>query len=409
VIDISEPSKVPNASSSSDLFQIMRDGQARTRSELASITGLARSTVALRIDALMKLGLLRPVNDAISTGGRPSTQFALNVAGHSVLGVDVGASHVRVALADLAGTVLDERSQLIDIAHGPEVVLEHVMTMGSELLAQSGETEGGTSAGGAIAGGPAALIAVGVGLPGPVEHASGRPINPPIMPGWDRYDVGGALGRHFGVPVLVDNDVNIMALGERELAWSGVDDLMFVKVATGIGAGVISGGVLQRGAQGTAGDLGHVYVPRGADVFCRCGNRGCLEALASGAAISRALGIETTSSRDIVALVRQGDIDAIQAVRQAGRDLGEVLTTCVSLMNPSTIVIGGALAAAGEFLIAGVREAIYTRATPFATQHLDITQSRIGANAAIAGASVMAIQFALSPERVDAMVAALPD
>jgi glucokinase len=406
VIGISEPSKVPNASSSSDLFQIMRDGQARTRSELASITGLARSTVALRIDALMKLGLLRPVNDAISTGGRPSTQFALNVTGHSVLGVDVGASHVRVALTDLAGTVIDERSELIDIARGPVVVLEHVMTMGSELLAQPGPT---TTAGASAAGGPAALIAVGVGLPGPVEHASGRPINPPIMPGWDRYDVGGALGRHFGVPVLVDNDVNIMALGERELAWSGVDDLMFVKVATGIGAGVIAGGVLQRGAQGTAGDLGHVYVSRGADVFCRCGNRGCLEALASGAAISRALGIETTSSGDIVALVRQGDIDAIQAVRQAGRDLGEVLTTCVSLMNPSTIVIGGALAAAGEFLIAGVREAIYTRATPFATQHLDITQSRIGANAAIAGASVMAIQFALSPERVDAMVAALPD
>jgi predicted NBD/HSP70 family sugar kinase len=218
------------------------------------------------------------------------------------------------------------------------------------------------------------------------------------------------IGEHFGVPVLVDNDVNIMALGERQLAWPEVDDLLFVKVATGIGAGVISGGTLRRGAQGTAGDLGHVYVPRGAEIYCRCGNRGCLEALASGAALGRQLQTEdgaALSSLDVIERVRQGDIEAIQAVRQAGRDIGEVLTTCVSLINPSTIVIGGSLSAAGEFLIAGVREAIYTRATPFATQHLEITRSRMGADAAIAGAGVLAIEHALSNERVDAMVASL--
>jgi glucokinase len=398
--DISAGRENPNPSNTSDLFQIMRDGQPRTRSELAAIAGLARSTVALRVDALMRLGLLRPVNDAISTGGRPSTQFALNVTGHSVLAADVGASHVRVAISDLAGSVIAEELEELDIAHGPVVVLDRVRSIGSTLLESVGDVAG-------------QLLAVGVGLPGPVEHATGRPINPPIMPGWDRFDVAGTLGEHFGVPVLVDNDVNIMALGERELAWPDVDDLMFVKVATGIGAGVISGGSLQRGAQGTAGDLGHVYVSRGAETFCRCGNRGCLEAVASGSAIARRLASEGAdevhSSTDVVELVRRGNIDAIQAVRQAGRDLGEVLTTCVSLMNPSTIVIGGALSAAGEFLIAGVREAIYTRAMPFATQHLQITQSRIGADAAIAGAGVLAIQFALSRERVDAMVASLGD
>jgi glucokinase len=398
--DISAGRENPNPSNTSDLFQIMRDGQPRTRSELAAIAGLARSTVALRVDALMRLGLLRPVNDAISTGGRPSTQFALNVTGHSVLAADVGASHVRVAISDLAGSVIAEELEELDIAHGPVVVLDRVRSIGSTLLESVGDVAG-------------QLLAVGVGLPGPVEHATGRPINPPIMPGWDRFDVAGTLGEHFGVPVLVDNDVNIMALGERELAWPDVDDLMFVKVATGIGAGVISGGSLQRGAQGTAGDLGHVYVSRGAETFCRCGNRGCLEAVASGSAIARQLATEGAdevhSSTDVVELVRRGNIDAIQAVRQAGRDLGEVLTTCVSLMNPSTIIIGGALSAAGEFLIAGVREAIYTRAMPFATQHLQITQSRIGADAAIAGAGVLAIQFALSRERVDAMVASLGD
>jgi predicted NBD/HSP70 family sugar kinase len=384
-------------SNTSDLFQIMRDGQPRTRSELALTTGLARSTVALRIDALMKLGLLRPVSDAISTGGRPSTQFSLNSAGHAVLAVDVGASHVRVAVTDLTGSVFAEVSDRLDIADGPVAVLGRIQELGTELL-KSDESSGRT------------LLAVGVGLPGPVEHATGRPINPPIMPGWDRYDVAGTLGEHFGVPVLVDNDVNIMALGERRLAWPDVDDLLFVKVATGIGAGVISGGSLRRGAQGTAGDLGHVYVPRGAEIYCRCGNKGCLEALASGAALGRQLQAEggpALSSLDVIERVRQGDIEAIQAVRQAGRDIGEVLTTCVSLINPSTIVIGGSLSAAGEFLIAGVREAIYTRATPFATQHLEITRSRIGADAAIAGAGVLAIEHALSNERVDAMVASL--
>ncbi|KQR19273.1 ROK family transcriptional regulator [Agreia sp. Leaf335] len=386
-------------SNTSDLFQIMRDGQPRTRSELAQTTGLARSTVALRIDALMRLGLLRPVSDAISTGGRPSTQFSLNAAGHSVLAVDVGASHVRVAVIDLTGTVIAEGSDRLDIAEGPVAVLALVTTLGTELLKRAA-SRGRT------------LLAVGVGLPGPVEHATGRPINPPIMPGWDRYDVAGTLGAHFGVPVLVDNDVNIMALGERRLAWPEVDDLLFVKVATGIGAGVISGGTLRRGAQGTAGDLGHVYVPRGEEIYCRCGNRGCLEALASGAALGRMLQTDAESplsSLDVIERVRQGDIDAIQAVRQAGRDIGEVLTTCVSLINPSTIVIGGSLSAAGEFLIAGVREAIYTRATPFATQHLEITRSRIGADAAIAGAGVLAIEHALSNERVDAMVSSLSE
>ncbi|MCS5713939.1 ROK family protein [Herbiconiux sp. CPCC 205716] len=400
MIDVSLPGRAANGSSGSnpsDLFQILRDGQPRTRSELAGMTGLARSTVALRIDALMRLALLKPVSDAVSTGGRPSTQFALDPIGHSVLGVDVGASHVRVAVSDLTGGVLEESAVDLDIAAGPREVLDRVMRLGSELVASAGDRVG-------------PLIAVGVGLPGPVEHSTGRPMNPPIMPGWHRYDVAGVLGAHFGVPALVDNDVNIMALGERELAWPEVDDLIFVKIATGIGAGVISGGALQRGAQGTAGDLGHVYVARGAGVHCRCGNEGCLEAIASGSAVARALshgGSPVATSADVVELVRQGDIDAIQAVRQAGRDLGEVLTTCVSLMNPSTIVLGGALSAAGEHLIAGVREAVYTRAMPFATQHLEITKSRMGADAAIAGAGVLAIQSALSIERIDAMVAAL--
>lgn len=382
------------SSVTSDLFQILRDGRPRTRTELAAMTGLARSTVALRIDALMRLGLVGPVGDAVSTGGRPSSQFAITASGRVVLAVDVGASHVRIGISDLTGRLQAEAGAAIQVVEGPEAVLGWVETAARELLEQLGRT-------------PADLLAIGIGLPGPVEHSTGRPINPPIMPGWDRYDVPGRFRDSFDAPVLVDNDVNIMALGEREHAWPDVDHLVFVKVATGIGSGVISGGYLQRGAQGTAGDIGHVYVARGADVPCTCGNRGCLEALASGPAIGRALrgaALDAETSQDVVELVKRGNIDAIQAVRQAGRDIGEVLTTCVSLINPSVIVIGGSLAQAGEHLIAGVREVVYMRSMPLATEHLQITQSKAGPDAAVLGASMLAIHHALSPENIEAMV-----
>jgi len=383
------------SSVASDLFQILRDGRPRTRTELSAMTGLARSTVAIRIDALMKLGLVDSVGDAVSTGGRPSSQFALATSGRVVLGVDVGASHVRIAVSDLTGGVLAQTLERIDVAEGPQVVLSWVTSEAERLLASVDRDA-------------SELLAIGIGLPGPVEHSTGRPINPPIMPGWDRFDVPDYLSSSFDAPVLVDNDVNIMALGEREHAWPDVDHLIFVKVATGIGSGVISSGLLQRGAQGTAGDIGHVYVARGAEVPCACGNRGCLEALASGPAIARALastGLTAASSQDVVELVKRGNIDAIQAVRQAGRDIGEVLTTCVSLINPSAIVLGGALAQAGEYLIAGVREVVYTRSMPLATEHLQITQSKLGPDAAVLGASMLAIHHALAPESIEAMVA----
>jgi glucokinase len=382
------------SSVTSDLFQILRDGRPRTRTELSAMTGLARSTVALRIDALMRLGLVGPVGDAVSTGGRPSSQFAITASERVVLGVDVGASHVRIAISDLTGRIQAEDGEAILVTAGPEAVLGWVETATRGLLDKLGRA-------------PSDLLAIGIGLPGPVEHSSGRPINPPIMPGWDRFDVPGWFRESFDVPVLVDNDVNIMALGERELAWPDVDHLVFVKVATGIGSGVISGGYLQRGAQGTAGDIGHVYVARGAEVPCQCGNRGCLEALASGPAIGRALKeveLRADTSQDVVELVKRGNIDAIQAVRQAGRDIGEVLTTCVSLINPSVIVIGGSLAQAGEHLIAGVREIVYMRSMPLATEHLQITQSKAGPDAAVLGASMLAIHHALSPVNIEAMV-----
>lgn len=383
--------KIAGGFGASELFQFLRDGEPRTRAELAQLTGLARSTISLRIDELLEHGLVTPVGEAVSTGGRPPAQIALNPGARVVVAADLGATHGRVAITDLSGKVLRSVLEDLVIANGPEVVLDWLVLTINRLMVECDRPISD-------------LVAVGIGLPGPVEHENGRPTNPPIMPGWDGYDVPAHIRRTFSVPILVDNDVNIMALGERAMGWPDADNIIFVKVSTGIGSGIIGGGVLQRGAQGIAGDIGHVKIPRGAGVVCKCGNEGCLEAIAGSPAIIadlRGIGRDITTVAELVALVKSGDTSAIQAVRQAGRDIGEVLTVCVSIINPSVITIGGALAQAGEHIIAGVREVVYSRSTPFAAEHLSIVQSRAGEMAGVAGASIMAIERALSPEGIE--------
>jgi len=378
-----------------ELFQILRDGRARTKAELANLTGLARSTVSSRVDTLLAAGLLRPAGEAASTGGRPPARVAFNPAAGVVLAADLGATHATIAVADLAGRMLASRTHALDISSGPEAVLDAVTREGGALLAAEGL-------------GDDRLVGVGIGVPGPVEHSTGMPTNPPIMPGWDRFDVPGYVRRTFDVPVLVDNDVNILALGEQSLSWSGVDDLIFVKVATGIGAGIISGGALQRGAQGSAGDMGHVQVPYSHDSPRDAGDERDLEAIASGpaiAAVLRGQGVDARDSADVVSLVRAGSPEAIAATRQAGREVGEVLSTVVNLLNPSIIVLGGSIARAGEHLLAGVREVVYRRSIPLATQHLGIVTSQAGETAGVRGAAIMVTQHVLSPAHVEALAA----
>ncbi|MCO4254811.1 ROK family transcriptional regulator [Pseudarthrobacter cellobiosi] len=396
VTDAVAPDNGGSLSRAGDLFQLLRDGKARTRAELALSTGLARSTVASRIDALIHSGLVGPAGEANSSGGRPPSRFAFNPAARAVLAVDVGATHVIVAVTDLGGNVLAEQRLVQDVADGPEAVLHRVVEEGRSLLGKAGRSAND-------------LSGVGIGLPGPVEHATGRPVKPPIMPGWDGFDVVRYVQRSMPVPVLVDNDVNIMALGERTAYWPDEDNFLLIKVATGIGSGIISNGQLQRGANGTAGDLGHVRVPRGDEVLCRCGNYGCLEALASGPAVAADLsrqGVPAAKGSDVLRLVGEGNLQAIQALRQAGRDVGDVLATVVNLLNPSVIVIGGSLGQAGEHLMAGVREVVYRRSLPLATSHLRIALSVAGDQAAILGASQMVTQYVLSPAAIEATLQA---
>lgn len=379
-----------------DVLTLISAGAATTRSDLVRITGLARSTISQRVDALIERGLVHETEGGESTGGRPPRQLRLRTADHVVAGVDLGATHCRIALMDISGTMLATCEDPLRIAEGPEIVLTHVTERVERLLTQSGRSR-------------SALKAMGIGVPGPVEFATGRPNNPPIMPGWNDYPIPEFFADRFTATVLVDNDVNVMALGERRYAFDTTSYLLFVKVGTGIGCGIVADGKLHRGAQGSAGDIGHIRVSGHEEAGCRCGNSACLEAVAGGAALARKLtelGFPAESATDVVRLVQNGNTQALRLVREAGRLIGEVLASLVNFFNPEVIVIGGVLAKVHDHLLAGIRETIYRRSLPLATHHLTIVPSRTGVDAAVLGAGILAIEHYLSPDNINRIILA---
>jgi predicted NBD/HSP70 family sugar kinase len=376
------------------VLSLIRSGEAVTRADLARLTGLARSTVAQRVDALLAHKLVYEAGGSASTGGRPPTVLAFNHGAGVVLVADLGATHSRLAVSDLAGSPLAEFAADKDIGLGPERVLEWVHEQFTALLRKAGRTDDD-------------VRGVGIGVPGPVDFSAGQPVNPPIMPGWDGFSIPDWFAGRYEAPVLVDNDVNIMALGEHWSNWRECEHLLFIKVGTGIGCGIVAGGHIHRGAQGAAGDIGHIRVSGHDDVICRCGNIGCLEAVAGGRALARQLsdaGVDAANSRDVVRHVRHGNPEAIRMVREAGRGLGEVLAGCVNFFNPSVVVIGGDLAQVHEQLLAGVREVTFRRSLPLATRDLSTVPSQLGDRAGVIGAAILVIEHVLAPEAIDRVV-----
>jgi predicted NBD/HSP70 family sugar kinase len=291
---------------------------------------------------------------------------------------------------------LSERAYDTDVARPPEEVLEWVHERFEMLLAEVGRTDED-------------VRGIGIGVPAPVAFSRGEPVAPPMMPGWDGFSIPGWFSRHYEAPVLVDNDVNIMALGEHWTHWRDTEHLLYVKIGTGIGCGIVSGRRIHRGAQGAAGDIGHVRLAGHDDVVCRCGNVGCLEAVAGGRALAAQLsaaGLPAVTSRDVVKFVRAGEPAALQAVRDAGRYLGEVLAECINFFNPGAIVIGGDISEAHQQLLAGVREVSFGRSLPMATRDLRMGCSQLGDRAGVIGAAIMVIEHVLAPDTVDRAIQA---
>jgi predicted NBD/HSP70 family sugar kinase len=359
-------------------------------------TGLSRSTMTQRLEQLLAHRLIVEAGSGAVRRGRPPFTFAFNPQAGVILSAGMGATHGRLGLTDLGGELIAELAADVDMAQPPEAVMTWIEQRFLELLRDGGR-------------GAADLVAVGIGVPAPVEYASGTTVSPPLMPRWDGYSIADRLRATFPVPILVDNDVNTMAWGEHARHLRDTSHMIFIKVGHGVGLGIVAGGSIQRGADGAAGDIGHLPVAGAEGVRCECGNTGCLEAVASGRAMARQLrenGATADGSRDVVALARSGDLRASALIRESGRLIGEALVSAVNLLNPRVIVIGGDIAHADHLLLAGVREVIYKRSLPLATRHLRIVRSQLDDRAGVVGAAMLAIEHVLAPETIDRVIAA---
>jgi predicted NBD/HSP70 family sugar kinase len=372
----------------SDVLALFREHGELSRTDVIDMSGLSRSTVNQRLTSLHQAGLITPIGAGESTGGRPSSRFAFNTDRAVILTADIGASGFTVAICDLAGTPLKQVNRVVNVWEGPERVLHGVAESFAELD-------------------PAATVwGIGIGVPGPVEFKAGRVVNPPIMTGWDRFDIAGWFTSRYGVPVVVENDANARAVAEARLSQS--DNLISLKLGTGIGSGLFFNGQIVRGNEGGAGDIGHTRAVVGDEaslLACRCGNMGCVEAYAGGWALRRdlsTLGVEVDDTASIVRLVKQGDIEAGRLVRQAGRVLGDAVADLVSILNPARIVISGQLAECDEVLLSGIRERIYQRTSPLATRNLRLHTSDLGDFAGVTGLALITVDHILDAELIDA-------
>ena len=387
------------------VLDAVRHEAASTRPEIIRRTGLGRGVIVQRVDELIGRGLLAEGGLGASTGGRAPRAIRLNARAGHILVADLGATSIGVGIADLSGNLIEQHEEPADITMGPEAILGRVDALFAGLSERADHSLG-------------ELWGIGLGVPGPVEFATGRPTSPPIMPGWDDYPVRERFTDRHAVPVWVDNDVNLMALGEyRAGAARGHDAAIFVKVGTGIGAGILIDGKLHRGAQGSAGDVGHIQVTDDPEIICRCGNVGCLEALAGGAALARQ---GTRAARDgrspLLArlLAERGRIEATEVgwaaahgdaasrelIGMAGRRIGRMVATLVNALNPSLVVIGGGVTGVGDSLIAAVRETVYARSLPLATRDLLIVRSSLGDEAGRIGAATVVADELFSRSRI---------
>jgi predicted NBD/HSP70 family sugar kinase len=375
-----------------DVLQLIRRGDAATRREIQDATGLSRITVAQRVDALLAAGMIREAGGGHATGGRRPYRLEFNVHGSVLMVAAVDTTHSRTAIARLDGTILARERVKVAVLDGPKVVLENLIESFTRLLDTS-ELDGAMPAG------------IGVSIPGPVDPHTGRPSQPPIMPGWDAYPIADHLQTTFPFPVFVENDADAMAFGEQSVNYPASQSLCLVKVSTGIGTGMVINGDVYHGTDGGAGDIGHIRMS-GETALCQCGAHGCLAAVASGRAVAQALagnGVDAHSGTDVHELISQGNADALRLTHEAGRRIGEVMATVVSMVNPGVLVIGGDLASSS--LIGGMRESLYPRSLARATRNLDVRLSTLGDDAGLIGLARIAADSLFSPAAVNRILA----
>lgn len=381
-----------------DLLSTLFWSAGGSRHGMAERLGFSRSRANTLIAGLIEQGLLAEAGPRASTGGRRPEQLQLPAELGVLLAVDIGATSLDVAVMQPDLTVLARHAEAIDVREGPGVVLARVRQRLRELLQAQGI--------------PARrVLGIGMGVPGPVNFEAGQLVNPPLMPGWDSFSIRDYLREDYAAPVFVDNDVNLMALGELWRLQRGLSNFLVIKVGTGIGCGIVCHGEVYRGAAGSAGDVGHICVdqqgPR-----CHCGNVGCVEAMAAGPAIVRMAqaAAERGESPALAAVLRtQGRIEAIDVghasragdvaanaiIQRAGSLIGQMLASVVNFFNPSHVFIGGGITQIGPLFLAAVRQSVYQRSLALSTRHLEIQYTPLGTDAGVTGAGVLAMHETL--------------
>jgi glucokinase-like ROK family protein len=386
-------------SAEAEVMRALRRQGSISRTEISSITGWSKAKASQEIRTLIQKGYLVEIGEGLSNGGRKPRLLKINNQLGYMVGVDIGATSIDVGIADLSGKIVQRGSQAADVRNRPEVLLGACVEFIREQISLQGLDCD-------------QILGIGIGVPGPVDFARGVLVAPPLMPGWENFPIRGFFKEAFpSAYVIVDNDVNIMALGEQRAGEGlGVDHFIFIKIGTGIGAGIISNGRIHRGSDGCAGDIGHICVDKGGPL-CSCGNKGCLEAMAAGPAItSRAAdaaqnGLSPVLSQmreanggilgpeDVNAACQKGDQAALDIIRASGGMVGDVLASLVNFFNPSHIFIGGGIANFGNHLLVAIRRAVLHRSLPLATTHLTIKFSSMGSDAGVTGAIAVALDY----------------
>jgi predicted NBD/HSP70 family sugar kinase len=357
----------------SQTLNLLASGEATSRADLVEALQVAPSTVTGVVRRLLDEGAILEEGVGRSTGGRRPRILRLRGVDGVIAVSELGAQHARIGLCSPGGQLLTAEEVAIDIAAGPGEVFDVVALAFARIRAATAPGQ--------------ALLGIGMALPGPIEFPRGRLIGPARMPGWSGVDAQVDLGERFNVPVVVENDAKAAAIGEHTIRGRDAGDMIYVKAGTGIGGCLVTDGQVYRGSRGLSGDVTHVRVADSGERHCSCGSRGCLETVASGAALARQLteqGLPMTTTRDVIAAVTDAEPAVVTMVRHAGGLLGVALSGLVNFLNPEAVVIGGALSSLDVY-VAAARGVLYERCLPSMTQSLSIEASVAGPDAALVG------------------------
>lgn len=368
-----------------------------SRADLADRMGLTRAAVTVIVNDLISNGILLNTESRSTASGRPPVVLEINPSQGLVAAIDMGATHLGVALGDFSARILEEIEVPFQVDSGPEACLQEADAILKELLKKRGLST-------------SALSGVGVGVPGPVIASRGMVMAPPIMPGWDRFPIRATLEQKWGTSVTLNNDAELGALGEWAYGEGrGEKNLAFIKVGSGIGAGLIINQQIYGGTTGSAGEIGHLTVDENGPL-CTCGNHGCLEAFAGGHAIAaqgrklvasgkRTLlsekSLDSLTARDVIEAARRGDLAAQEIIKRAGTFIGIAIAGLINLINPGTVIIGGGVAQVGDLLTGPIRQAVHERSLRASEHRVRITTAMLGRRSSLIGALVQAIHIAI--------------